>query len=163
MINSSKQSTVSKLLQPVIFEHPELNDDFEAFDLHRITSDIEKLFCDEENLVNSFEENFDELQEEIEVSEMKKCLNAENAYSNNNSIIVNGSIWQNQNEKGDDSFSLAKKFENLKNSSIQRKNKKEIVSEDCYRLTNPMLFDNEKRNFCNLTQTKFFEKVINFL
>ena len=106
MINSSKQSKASNLFQSKIFGQPELNDDIEAFELHRITSDIEKLFCDDEN--------FDEFQEEYLVTETTESLNAENPNSNNNSIIANGNIWQNLSEKGDDSFILAEKFENLK-------------------------------------------------
>ena len=162
MINSSKQ-----LIESNIFHNniglTEINDDVEAFDLQRITSEIEKIICDDENFDNSFGEKFLEFQEETETKEYTKDLSTANSNSNNNSVLGHGNIWLNNNEKGDDSVILVEKFENLKNTSIQRKYSKLAGGDDVYSPKNHLMFNHEKNNFCKLTQSKKFEKVIYFL
>ena len=162
MINSSKQLIESKMLHGNI-GLAEINDDMEALDLQRIASDIEKLICDDENFENSFGGKFEEFQEENETKDYTKDLSTAHSNSNNNSMLCHGNIWLNDNEKGDDSVILVEKFENLKNSNIQRKYNKRAGGEDFYALKNQFIFNHEKNNFCNLTQSKNFEKVIYFL
>ncbi len=160
MINSSKHSRESNIFAGNLaknFENKELNDDLEVFDLLRMTSDIEKIFCETEE---NFEKNFEKLDEEDEVASVKNTNNAD-ANSNNNSLLANENIWQNHNDNGDDSLILAEKFEKLKKTRNERKNKN--VKENCFTLGNQLILEGLNPNFSNLKQSKFFEKVNYFL
>jgi hypothetical protein len=158
MINSSKNSKESIFLSgnPVkSFEGLGIIEEIEDFDLLRMTSDIEKIFCEEENF-----NNFDKIEEAADITAVK-VYNQSDCHSSNNSFLANGNIWQNNNENGDDSLILAEKFEKLKNSRTERKNKnfKQEMNENCFSFGNHLVIDDVGRNFCNLKQSKFFEKV----
>jgi hypothetical protein len=159
MINSSKHSKESIFLSsnPVKnFEGLGIIEEIEDFDLLKMTSDIEKIFCEEENFCN-----FEKIEEAAEITAVK-VYNQVDAQSNNNSFLANGNIWQNNNENCDDSLILAEKFENLKRSRNERKNKnmKKEMYENCFSFGNHLMIEEDlKRNFCNLKQSKYFEKV----
>jgi len=138
MINSSKNSKESLFLSsnPVKnFEGLGLIEEIDDFDLLKMTSDIEKIFCEEENFCN-----FEKIEEAAEITALK-VYNQTDAQSTNNSFLANGNIWQNNNENGDDSLILAEKIENLKRFRKERKNKnmKNEMYENCFSFGNHLM------------------------